>query len=120
MILRYQGTDGKSYTEMKEKANRALTTVGRSWSWKSNVYAGSPALASHMEEIMTAIDYAYDGVASGCNSRNSSDDGDRWSDYSDNSSRRSSNYSTNDSYSPASYGRNSSYYSGVTWPCSVH
>ena len=64
--LNYTDTNGKSYTELKQKAIAALTTTSSSFTWNEIVNVGTKYKSSQINEIMSALDTAYDNVYLGC------------------------------------------------------
>lgn len=65
----YTGVDGNSYVELKGKAQSALSTTGASFTWVSSVSSGVKAQATQIQEIVGAIDTAYDAINLGCSSK---------------------------------------------------
>ena len=61
-LIKYTGTEGDSYSEMKTKAQAALTKVGKSFTWSQVLSAGTQAKAAHITELINAFNTAYAAV----------------------------------------------------------
>lgn len=67
--VEYDGTNGKSYKELKQAAIDALTKTGVSFVWKYEASKGDIVTANQLNEIRSALDSAYDALNTGCNSK---------------------------------------------------
>lgn len=104
--VQYEGTNGKSYKELRAAAEEVLAYTGAKFTWSGTVEQGSIVTAAQMNEIKAAVDTAYNATNTGCNSNNSSVDlSDYWygaSNSSVNSSQNSSDNTSNQSSQCAS------------------
>lgn len=64
--VKYTDTNGKSYTELKQKATDALTLTSSTFSWSQTVSVGTKCRSAQINEIMSALSTAYDNVYLGC------------------------------------------------------
>lgn len=64
--IKYEDTNSKSYTELKQMAANALTTTGAAFVWSYVVAQDDVITASQMQEIVNAVDVAYDALNLGC------------------------------------------------------
>lgn len=99
-LIMYTDTDNRSYTELKQLAIDALTITSQSFTWNYTVAQNDMITAAQMNEIINAVDKAYDATNTGCSSNdsgyNSSNLNYESGYYSANSSDLTSNNSTND------------------------
>ena len=70
-LIMHSGTDNKSYTELKQLANDALTYTGKSFVWQYSVNQYDFVTAAQMNEIISAVNTAYSGVNTGCSTDDS-------------------------------------------------
>lgn len=127
--VQYEGTNGKSYKELRAAAEEMLAYTGAKFTWSGTVEQGSIVTAAQMNEIKAAFDAAYDATNLGCNSKNSSvHTSNYWYGASNtvvNSAQNSAVYSSNlssektDNLTAQKVGQNSTVYNSVQL-CGTH
>lgn len=70
--VQYEGTNGKSYKELRAAAEEVLAYTGAAFTWSGIVEQGSIVTAAQMNELKAAFDAAFDATNIGCSSNNSS------------------------------------------------
>lgn len=100
-------TNNLGYVELKGKAESALTTTGAPFIWNSVVTVGTKTYASHIQEIVNAINTAYDAINVGCSTNYSTQHGSKYGYSNSNTSVCTSNLSSvNSSANPSNLSSN--------------